>query len=179
MIAMLRRVDYLAVLLLSVFWLAVNVVLAAAIPKEEFVMTVFTTAAFLVFTALLVKRPGAMLLFSTLSGVMAAPTGLMQGLGVQLIIILPIAGATLELFSIAGRNVRNIPLHLMVGAGIAMATIPWTMKTFAVVPAALTLLVWNFSLLAFFLGVAGSVLAVMVWEKVRNTKNIIKYEYAV
>jgi len=176
----LRKLDFAAIAILVVIWLLL-VALINRINFEAFFLTIFAITVFISFTALLIRRIGAVVLFTLTGSLAAALTGEFATLGVNTIPVLLVVGVTFELVLIIIRTeVKNVPLNLIFGTGIAAASMPWTMLLLAnQTVKGLMPFVWNFSLTAFFIGVAGAVISFLVWYNVKNAKAVIKFEYAV
>jgi len=168
-----RGIDYLAVLLLVVSWSLV-IALANSVVQELY-LVIFITAAFLSFTALLIRRVGAVFLFSLIGFLLAALTNDYAGFAIALLIV----GLIFEVaYILIRKEIKNVPLNLIFASGLASASIPWTILLLSKTDN-LTVYALNLGLTTFFIGVVGAILAYLVWYEIRNTKLVIKYEYAV
>jgi hypothetical protein len=176
----LRRLDFAAIAVLVITWL-LSVALINRISFEPFLLTIFITAAFMSFAALLIRRIASVVLFALAASSTAALAGTFGTLGSNAIPVLAVAGLAFEAVLMAVRaEIKNVPLNLVLGAGLAAASMPWTMLLLANQTAkSLLPLVWNLSITAFFIGVAGAVVSFLIWYYIKNTKPIIKFEYAV
>ena len=178
---MLRKADFVAIALLVAVWAALTALLNALLSASAVFPLIFVTAAFSAFAALLVRRIGAVILFMFAASSVAYLFGLLPPFGVNPVPVLAAAGFVFELvYVIIRAEFRSVPINLLGAAGLSGASIPWAMLLLSNTEAAgLLSAAANFSLSAFFIGVAGAVASFAAWYEVKSTRAVIRYEYAV
>lgn len=176
-----RRIDLMAVAILAVLWAVATYLVNLISADNSMMVSLFLTAFFAAFTALFIRKIGAVTLFCLLGAIMTVPTADLGGLGLNKIPILLIAGFVFDFFLLVLKiELVDIPLGVILGAAFSNASIPWIMMLLIsdipkeIIPAAL-----NFSLTAFVIGIIGGVVAFLAWYNIKGLKPVIRFEYAV
>jgi len=130
------------------------------------------------FTALLIRKIGAVTLFYLFGAIITIPINNLGGLGYYKLPILLIAGIIFEIFFIFFRiEIKNMPIDVILGAAISNFSIPFTMLLFIPTTTELMTFVWNFALISFIIGIMASIITFLIWYNIKNLKPIIKFEY--
>ena len=175
-----RVTDYIALIVLAIVWAIIVSILTNSDSEFGFLFSLFVTTMFIVFTAFLIKKAGAVTLFCLTGSLIAVPSNFLMSVGWNKITIFAIAGIIFELFFIfLKKEIKNIPLDIVLGAAFSMASIPFTM--FFLSPASDNIMsyVINFSLLSFIIGIIGAITTFLIWYNIKGNKFFIKFEYAV
>ncbi|MDP7141675.1 MAG: hypothetical protein QF362_00440 [Candidatus Woesearchaeota archaeon] len=174
----LRKIDLLAVIILVLLWSTLTYFISLSDTTLTFMLSLALTIAFMAFIALLINRPGAILIFSFLGALATSDISNFGGLGWNKVIILTAAGLVFELISLLFTiEFKNIPLSVILGAGLSAASIPFTMFLLASGKKEIMPYVLNFSLTALVLGTMTSVIIFLIWYNIKNIKPIIRFEY--
>jgi hypothetical protein len=175
-----RKIDLLAIIILVLFWAFITWIINIPDNQFTFFLSLFVTTMFMAFTAFLIRRVGAVTLFYLFGALITIPINNLGGLGIYKVPILIIAGIVFELFFLLLKiKIKNIPLDIVLGAAFSNFSIPFTMLLFIPATKGLMSYVWNFALMAFIIGIMGSIAAFLIWYNIRNLKPIIKFEYSV
>ena len=175
-----RKTDFIAIIILAFIWALITFIVNLPDTQFSFFLSLFITSIFAVFTALLIRKFFAVTLFYLFGAIITIPINNLGGLGIYKVPILFIAGLIFELFFLLLKiEIRNIPLDVVLGAAFSNFSIPFAMLMFASSTRELIPFVWNFALTAFIIGVMGAIISFLIWYKIKGTKMIIKFEYAV
>jgi len=175
-----RKIDLLAIIILALLWAFITWLINIPDTQFTFFLSLFITTMFMAFTALLIRKLGAVTLFYLLGAVITININNLGGLGYYKIPILFIAGIIFELFFLLLKiKIKNIPLDVVLGAAFSNFSIPFTMLLFIGASRELMPFVWNFALIALIIGVMGSVVTFLIWYNIKNSKPIIRFEYSV
>lgn len=98
--------------------------------------------------------------------------------GFPKIVVLFVAALIFEgIFLFLKIHIHNIPLDIVVGTSIAMASIPFTTALFiSLNVATLSIALFNFMLLSLAVGLAASTVMFLIWHNIEKTKTVIKLE---
>lgn len=175
-----RKIDLLAIVILALLWAFITWLINIPNNQFTFFLSLFITTMFMALIALLIKKVGAVTLFYLIGAIITIPINNLGGLGFYKVPILFIAGIIFELFFLLLKiKVKNIPLDVVLGAAFSNFSIPFTMLLFISTTKELMPFVWNFALMAFIIGIMGSITTFLIWYNIRNLKPIIKFEYSV
>ena len=134
---------------------------------------------FMAFTALLIRRIGAVTLFYLIGAIITIPINNLGGLGIYKVPILLTAGIIFELFFLLLKiKIKNIPLDAVLGAAFSNFSIPFTMLLFVSATRELLPFVWNFALMAFIIGIMGAIVTFLIWYHIKGLKPIIRFEHS-
>lgn len=175
-----RKIDLLAIIILALLWSAITCLIALSNNQLAFMLSLFITTLFMAFTALLIRRVGAVTLFYLLCASITFRINNLEITGWDKVIILGTAGIIFELFLLLLKiEIKNIPLEVILGSALSNMSIPFTM--FLLIPATKEIMpyVLNFALMAFIIGLMGSIAMFLVWYNIKGKKFIIKYEYSI
>ena len=176
----LRKIDLLAIIILALLWALVTWLINLPNTQLTFFLSLFITTMFMTFTALLIRKLGAVTLFYLIGAIITIPINNLGGLGLYKIPILLVAGIIFELFFLLLKiKIKNIPLDVVLGAAFSNFSIPFTMLLFIPATKELTLFIWNFALMAFIIGIIGSIITFLIWYNIKGLKPIIRFEYSV
>ena len=176
----LRKIDLTAIGMLAVLWPAVSYLISLKDNQLAFIADMAVAAAFIAFTALLIRRFGAVFLLCIISSLITIRIDNLGALGLSKVIILAAAGIVFELLALLLEiKVKNVPLDVVFGAAFSNASIPFTMRL--LVPAAGDIMpyVWNFALMAFIVGIMGGLIAFLIWYNMKGLRWVIRFEYKV
>jgi len=166
--------------MLAVLWAFITWIINIPDNQFTFFLSLFVTTMFMAFTALLIRRVGAVTLFYLFGAIITISINNLGGLGIYKVPILLIAGIIFELFFLLLKiKLKNIPLDIVLGAAFSNFSIPFTMLLFIPATRELMPFVWNFALMAFIIGIMGSIVTFLIWYNIKNSKIIIKFEYSV
>jgi len=176
-----RGIDFVAIIILSVILAVLNRGINL-IPNSQlsFILTLISFGFFLTFTALLVRKAGAVTLFYALVAIQTTAVHNLGILGWLKLPVLIIAGIIFELVFLTLKiEIKNIPADVVLGAALSNASIPVTAGLLLSISAIRSLLpnFINLILLAFILGLAGSIVAFLVWWNLKTTKIVMRFEY--
>jgi len=175
-----RKIDLLAITILAIVWALVTWLINIPNNQFTFFLSLFVTTMFMAFIALLIRRVGAVTLFYLFGAIITIPINNLGGLGFYKVPILLIAGIIFELFFLLLKiRIKNIPLDVVLGAAFSNFSIPFTMLLFVTATNELLPFVWNLALMAFIIGIMGSIITFLIWYNIKNLKLIIKFEYSV
>lgn len=175
-----RKIDLLAIGALVFTWFVITYFISLPNTQLTFMLSLFVTTMFVVFTALFIRKIGAVTLFYLLGALITVPINNLGGLGWNKVIILVIAGIIFELFFLLLKiEIKNISLDVVLGAGFSNASIPFTMLLLIKTKTALMPYVLNFALMAFIVGVMAAIITFLIWYHIKGLKPIIKFEYSV
>lgn len=175
-----RKIDLLAIITLVFLWSVITYAVNLPNTQLSFMLSLFITTIFMAFTALFIRKTGAVTLFYLLCALVTVRLNNLGGLGWNKLIVLVTAGIIFELFFLLLKiEIKNIPLDVILGAGFSMASMPFTILL--LIPATKEIMpyVWNFAIMAFIAGVAGAITAFLLWYNIKGSKPIIKFEYKV
>ena len=176
----LRKIDYIAIIILAVIWGAVTYLVNIPNTQLTFMLSFFITTVFMTFTAFLIRRLGAVTLFYFIGAIITVPIDNLGGIGIYKIPILITAGLVFELvFLLLKIKLRNVPLDVVLGAAISNFSMPFFMLIFGSASKELMPYVLNFALTVFVIGVVGSIVTFLIWYNIKGFKWIIKFEYSV
>src|SRR3989338_228954 len=178
--ARFRKIDFLALAILTVLWAVATTLINLPNTQLTFMLSLAVTAIFVSFTALLIRKVGAVILFYFVgSAITISFNNLIQGY--YKILILVIAGIIFELAFLLTKKIykSNIPFNLVLAAALSNASIPWIILLFTEYSKELLTPTINFSLSALLIGIMGSLLTYLVWYNIKANKTIIKFEYSV
>jgi len=175
-----RKIDLIAITVLVVLWTFLTWLINIPNNQFTFFLSLFVTTMFMTFIALLIRKLGAVTLFYLLGAIITISINNLGGLGFYKVPILFIAGIIFELFFLLLKiRIKNIPLDVVLGAAVSNFSIPFTMLLFVPATKELMPFVWNFALMAFIIGIMGSIVMFLIWYNIKNSKIIIKFEYSV
>ena len=175
-----RKIDFIAIIILVIIWAFFTWLINLPDNQFTFFLSLFVTTMFMTFTALLIRKFFAVTLFYLIGAIITIPINNLEGLGIYKVPILLIAGLIFELFFLLLKiKIKNIPLDVVLGAAFSNFSIPFAMLVFVGAPKELMPLVWNFALTAFIIGIMGAIISFLTWYKIKGTKMIIRFEYAV
>lgn len=175
-----RKIDLLAIIVLVFLWSIITYVVNLPNTQLTFMLSLFITTSFMTFTALLIRKIGAVTLFYLLCALVTIKIDNLGGLGWDKVLVLVIAGAVFELFFLLLKiEIKNIPLDVVLGAAFSNASIPFSMLL--LIPATKEIMpyVWNFALMAFIIGIMGAIVMFLIWYNMKGLKWVIKFEYRV
>ncbi|MEK6984264.1 MAG: hypothetical protein AABX33_06845 [Nanoarchaeota archaeon] len=176
----LRKIDLIATIVSAIVWAFATWLINIPDTQFTFFLSLFMTTMFMAFTALLIRRIGAVTLFYLIGAIITIPIDNLGGLGLYKIPILFIAGIIFELFFILLKlKIKLIPLDVVLGAAFSNFSIPFTMLLFVSATRELMPFVWNFALMAFIIGIMGSIVTFLIWYNIKGLKPIIRFEYSV
>ena len=176
----LRKIDLIAIAVLALFWAFITWLINIPDNQFTFFLSLFVTTMLMAFTALLIRRVGAVTLFYLFGAIITIPINNFGGLGIYKVPILLIAGIIFELFFLLLKiKIKNIPLDVVLGAAFSNFSIPFAMLLFVEATRELMPFAWNFALMAFVIGVMGAILAFLIWYNIKSLKPIIRFEYSV
>tara|TARA_Y100000310_G_scaffold203351_1_gene203578 strand:- start:8782 stop:9339 length:558 start_codon:yes stop_codon:yes gene_type:complete len=174
-----RKIDLLVIVALAFIWALITWITNIPDNQFTFFLSLFITTMFMAFTALLIRKLGAVTLFYLFAALISIPINNLGGLGFYKVPILFIAAIIFELFFLLlKKEIKNIPLDVVLGAAFSNFSIPFTMLLFIPATKELMSFVWNFALIAFILGIMASIMAFLAWYNIKNLKPIIKFEYS-
>jgi hypothetical protein len=175
-----RKIDYMAILMLALAWSFITRIINIPDTTFTFFASLFVTTMFMAFTALLIRKFGAVTLFYLIGAIITININNLGGLGIYKIPILMIAGIIFELFTLFLRvEMNNIPLDLVLGSAISNFSIAFTMAWLIGAAESLMSFVWNFALISLIIGVMASTITFLIWYNIKGLKPIIKFEYSV
>ena len=175
-----RKIDLLVIVILASIWAFITYLINIPNNQFTFFLSLFVTTMFMAFIALLIRKLGAVTLFYLFGAIITIPINNLGGLGFYKVPILLIAGIIFELFFLLLKiRIKNIPLDVVLGAAFSNFSIPFTMLLFVPATKELMPFVWNFALMAFIIGIMGSIVMFLIWYNIKNSKQIIKFEYSV
>ncbi|MDP7180423.1 MAG: hypothetical protein QF824_04090 [Candidatus Woesearchaeota archaeon] len=175
-----RRIDYIAIIILAILWVIITSVSTNSDSELGFLFSLFITTVFIVFTAFLIKKAGAVTLFCLVGSTIAVQSNFLLSTGWNKVIIFTIAGIIFELFYIfLNKEIKNIPLDIVVGAAFAMSSIPFTIFFISQASDNIITSIFNFSLLSFIIGIVGAVATFLIWYNIKGNKLLIRFEYTV
>ncbi len=176
----LRKIDFAAIAIAAVSWAVLTSYISAMNSPFSFVLSLFITAIFASFVALLIDKLGSLFLFYTIGAIISLPLNTMSSLGVFKAPILIGAGLIFELiFLLLKLEVQNIPMDVVLGAAISNFLVPFMMIITFKAQSQLMPFVWNLALMSFIAGLMGSIISFLIWYNVRHLKPVIKFEYYV
>jgi len=179
-ITRLRKIDLIAIVVLAVLWAIITTLINIPNTQLTFMISLLITVMFATFTALLVRKITAVILFYFIGSIITVSfNNLIEGY--LKILILVIAGIVFELVIILGKKIKhsNIPFNLILAAGLSTASIPWTILLLVQSSKDLLPSVINLSLSSFLIGIIGSLLSYLIWYNIKGNKKVIKFEYSV
>ena len=175
-----RKIDLIAIIILALLWALVTWLINLPNTQLTFMLSLFITTMFMTFTALLIRKFGAVTLFYLFGSIFTISINNLGGLGLYKVPILLVAGIIFELFFLLLKiKIKNIPLNVVLGAAFSNFSIPFTMLLFVAATRELLPFVWNFALMTFIIGVMGSIITFLIWYNIKGLKPIIKFEYSV
>lgn len=175
-----RKIDLIAIIILALLWAFVTWIINLPDTELTFFLSLFITTMFMTFTALLIRKFFAVTLFYLIGAVITIPINNLGGLGFYKVPILVIAGILFELFFLLLKiKIKKIPIDVVLGAAFSNFSIPFTMLLFLAPTRELIPFIWNFALMAFIIGVMGSIVTFLIWHNIKGIKPIIKFEYSV
>ena len=173
--------DVLAILLASGLWVAVMWGLSR-VPslRASYALGLLVTAFLLAFLVLLVRKAFSASLFFIIGAAVyyfVAPAFTAYEAAAFIV-----AGPVFELVFLALKlEIKSIPVDILAGTGLSMASIPLTTALFLswgtakLMPTALV----NLILTGLLLGIAGALLALLLWHRLKTTKLVMRFEYSV
>ena len=174
-----RKIDFLALAILTVLWAVATTLINLPNTQLTFMLSLAITTISVSFTALLIRKIGAVILFYFIGSIITISfNNLIQGY--YKILILVIAGIIFELIFLLSKKIYkyNIPFNLVLAAALSNASIPWIMLLFTYSKELLPYTI-NFSLSALLIGVISSLITYLIWYNIKSNKTIIKFEYSV
>jgi len=175
-----RKIDLIAIIILAVLWAFITWIINIPDNQFTFFLSLFVTTMFMAFTALLIRKIGAVTLFYLFGAIITISINNLGGLGIYKVPILLIAGIIFELFFLLLKiKIKNIPLDVVLGAAFSNFSIPFTMLLFVSATRDLMPFVWNFALMVFIIGIMASIVTFLIWYKIKGMKLIIRFEYSV
>lgn len=176
----IRKIDFVAMIALALFWAFITWLINIPDSQFTFFLSLFVTTMFMAFTALLIRRVGAVTLFYLFGALITIPINNLSGLGFYKVPILLIAGLIFELFFLLLKiKIKNIPIDVVLGAAFSNFSIPLSMLLFVEPTKELLPFIWNFALMAFIIGIMASIITFLIWYNIKGLKPIIKFEYSV
>ena len=175
-----RKIDIIAIIILVFLWSVIAYFINFPNSQLSMIFSLFITTVFIAFIGFLTKRVGAVTLFCLFGSLTTIGINNMGDLGWYKLIVLVTAGVVFEPFLLFfNKKIMNIPWSVVLGAGFASASIPFTMALAVSSAKGLMLYVLNFALMAFIIGIMGAITAFLIWHNIKTKKLIIKFEYAV
>jgi len=175
-----RLVDFIVIITLAIVCALITWLINIPDTQFTFYLALFVTTMFMTFVAFLVRRLFAVTFFYLIGAVITIPINNLGGFGFYKIPILVIAGIIFELFFLLLKlKIKNIPFNVVLGAGFSNFSIPLTMLLFVGATRELLPYIFNFGLMAFIVGIIGSVVTFLIWYNIKGLKPIIKFEYGV
>jgi len=175
-----RKIDLIAIITLVFLWSVVTYFVNLPNTQFTFMLSLFITTSFMAFTALLIRKIGAVTLFYLLGSLVTVSINNLGGLGWNKVLILLIAGIIFELFFLLLKTeIKNIPLDIILGAGFSNASIPFSMLLLMPATKEIMPYVWNFAIMAFIIGIVGAIVMFLIWYNIKGLKPIIKFEYSI
>jgi len=175
-----RKIDLIAIIILALLWALVTWLINLPNTQLTFMLSLFITTMFMTFTAFLIRKFFAVTLFYLIGSIFSISINNLGGLGIYKVPILLVAGIIFELFFLLLKiKIKNIPLNVVLGAAFSNFSIPFTMLLFIPATRELMPFVWNFALMAFIIGIMGSIVTFLIWYNIKSLKPIIRFEYSV
>jgi len=175
-----RGMDYIAIVLFALAWagliLLINKFLSFGL---AFAVSLLTTAFLLAFCVLLVRKAFAVTLFYIIGAVILFLVG-PKGLAYGEILAMGLAGLIFELGFMALKfEIKGVGVDVVIGTAISIASVPFLTAVFLSWDVAKDMLfaLLNQVLAGFLIGIAGALLALLVWTELRTTKIVLKFEY--
>jgi hypothetical protein len=147
---------------------------------DNAIALLLTFGFFVTFTTLLIRKAGTATLFFAIVTALTLNIASFGVDGVSKIIVMILAGLVFELtFLILKIELKNIPLDVIVGAALSTASIPLLAGLVASTEIVQSLMTnfLNLIILGFVSGLAGSIIAFLLWWNIRTVKWIMKFEY--
>jgi len=175
-----RIIDILVILIIASIWAVFTWLVNIPDTTLTFFLSLFVTTMFMVFTSLLIRKFFAVTFFYIIAAIITIQINNLGGLGFYKVPILLVAGLIFEIFFLLLKiKVKNIPLDVVFGAAFSNFSIPFTMILFIPTTRDLMPYVWNFAIIAFIIGIMGSIVSFLIWYNIKSLKPIIKFEYSV
>jgi len=177
-----RRFDLLAILILALTAGVLSLITNNTMePQYAFIVSLLIITTFMSFTVYLVRRAGTAILFFAIVALLSYP---ITNLGISIankVLVLIITGVLFELFFLLFTHVvRHTQINIILSTAISTASIPITTLILMSyhIPVDIIPIVLNLVLIAFFVGIAGSVISFLIWYHLKETKQVLKFEYA-
>jgi hypothetical protein len=135
---------------------------------------------FVTFTTLLVRKAGTATLFYAFVTALTLNIASFGVTGLSKIIVMILAGLMFEITFLSLKiEVKNMPLDVIMGSALSTASIPLLAGLIASTAIVSNLMInyLNLIILGFVSGLAGSILAFLLWWNIRTIKWIMKFEY--
>ena len=175
-----RKLDLTAIIASVLAWALLTGLINWPNSVSTFYLSLFLTAVFMSFIALLIRKIGAVMLFSILGALISLPINNLGGLGIYKIAALGVAGLVFEtVFVLVRLEFKSIPIDLILASALSFFSIPFTMALFVPSTKGLVPYLWNFALSALLIGVMGAVAAFLIWYRIKGLHAVIKFEYEV
>ncbi len=176
-----RIIDVIIIIVLSSIWTLSNILISQRLnPQASFIFSLLVLVLLMSFTIHLIRKAGSATFFYAVAGLMTYSTNDFGVIGLEKVIAFIIAGLIFELvFLLLRLELKSIQIDIIFGSGLSAASIPFFTAFFVSLNSLLTLFnqVLNLMLLAFFVGIAGSVISFLIWYNLRTTKLVLEYEY--
>jgi len=160
--------------------LSLIVFLLDKVAFDNVIALILALSFFVTFTTLLVRKAGTATLFYAIVTALTLNIASFGTTGLSKIIVMILAGLVFEItFLILKIELKNIPLDVIVGTALSTASIPLLTGVVASTEIVRSLMTnfMNLVLLGFIVGLAGAVLAFLLWWNIRTAKWIMKFEY--
>ncbi|MFC1732751.1 hypothetical protein ACFL6I_20820, partial [candidate division KSB1 bacterium] len=134
---------------------------------------------FMALTALCIRKLGSVMFFIALYSILSIGTGTIGISGMKKVVIFIVIGALFEIIFFLLRF-NGDRVDALVASSVSCAAIPFSVGVILSYDLMRELFVnmLNLSLISMVLGFIGSVLAVLLWGKVRNKKFFVRLRYA-
>jgi hypothetical protein len=147
---------------------------------DNAIALLLTLGFFVTLTTLLIRKAGTAILFFAIVTALTINLASFGVDGLSKIIVMILAGLVFELtFLVLKIEIKNIPLDVIIGAALSTASIPLLTGLVASTEIIQSLMInfLNLIILGFVSGLAGAVLAFLLWWNIRTAKWIMKFEY--
>ncbi len=172
----IRKGTIIIPFVLSVIWIFVNIVVGYIQNTVlSLNLSILILAFFLSFNALLTHRTGTTIWFCIMTSLLTN-----FSLGFSFIItripILIVVGLIFELIFLLRE--KGLFFSVLASNGIAFISIPWVMWLMTKEVSLNLVSIWDFTIIALIIGIVGSLIAYLVWNKLKTSKLFLKIRYS-
>lgn len=167
--------NVLVALFISVLLYLVNQFFAHS---TLFIVSIILLVLGMNFVVYVSKKVGLVSLYMFLVSIMTITSPEIGVVGFPKIVVLFVAAFIFEgIFLFLKLHLHNIPLDVVIGTSVGMASIPFTTALFiSLHVATISVALLNFVLLSFAVGLGTSVVLFLIWHNIEKTKYVIKLE---
>lgn len=177
-----RKKDMIAILLFAFLWVIITGFLSSLDVGFQFTLIMLASTAIVAFAVMLIRRAGTATLFSIACAILSFPfNNFGEILGWKKLIVLAASGFVFEIgYLLFHLEISFVPVDVAAGAVLSNLAIPAVLLSFMPEQAGfLTVPVLNFVISQALVGMVGTMITLIAWNILSQSKAVLRFAYEV